>query len=271
VHEALELGPDEALVGLGESHTALDLRGRRRAMWAIDTLGLNTTELSYKPIPFWLSSRGYGCLVHRGERAVFDLGALSNVTLGLAVPAPEMDYFVFVGPPRTVLERYTALTGRAPVPPRWAFGIWMSRCMYRNRAEVEAVVEGMRARELPLDVVHVDPLWLRGRVDRLLDSCDYVWDEEAFPDPRGFVSWLRERGVRLSLWENPYVPREGEMFAEGQKRGFLALDPAGEPAAPTLNPDAAIVDFTNPEASDWIAGKHRPLLALGVACFKTDY
>src|SRR5438874_1828683 len=143
--------------------------------------------------------------------------------------------------------------------------------MYRNRAEGQAVVEGMRARDLPLAVIHVDPLWLRGRAARVLDACDFVWDEEAFPDPRGFVVGLRARGVRLSLWENPYVPRDGDAFAEGQARGFFATTPEGEPAAPTVNPDAAVVDFTNPEAAAWWAAQHRALLDLGVACFKTDY
>ena len=67
VHEALALAPDEALVGLGETYHGLDLRGRRRLLWAADTFGLNTTDLTYKPLPLWLSSRGYGCLLHRPE------------------------------------------------------------------------------------------------------------------------------------------------------------------------------------------------------------
>src|SRR5262249_26874752 len=258
VHEALELAPDEAIVGLGETYTGLDQRGRRRVIWATDTFGLNTTDLAYKPIPFWLSSRGYGCLLHRPERAVVDCGAFSNVTLGVAVAAPEMDYFVILGTPREVLWRYTDLTGRAPVPPRWAFGVWMARCMYRDRAEVEVVVESMRARDLPLDVVHLDPLWLKGRVHRLLDACDFVWDEEAFPDPRGFVAWLRERGVRLSLWENPYVPRDSALYAEGKARGFFALAPDGAPAASTTNPEGAAVDYTNPAAAACIAPRLPP-------------
>ncbi len=271
VHEALALEPDEAIVGLGETYTGLDQRGRRRVIWTTDTIGLNTTDLAYKPIPFWLSSRGYGCLLHRPEHAVIDCGAHSNVTLGVAVDAPEMDYFVFLGTPREVLARYTALTGRAPALPRWVFGVWMSRCMYRDRAEVEQVVDQMLAHALPLDVVHLDPLWLRGRAQRLLDACDFVWDEEAFPDPRGFIAGLRSRGVRLSLWENPYVPRDSALYAEGKAHGFLALAPDGEPAVSTTNPEGAVVDYTNPDAAAWIAARHRPLLDMGVACFKTDY
>jgi len=147
----------------------------------------------------------------------------------------------------------------------------MSRCMYRTRTEAEEVVEGMRARDLPLDVVHLDPLWLRGCAERVLDACDYEWDTDAFPDPPGFVRWLRERGVRLSLWENPYVPRDSPMFDEGKARRFFALAPDGEPAVSIHNPDGAVVDFTSPEAAAWIAAKHRPLLEMGVACFKTDY
>ncbi|NIP98396.1 MAG: alpha-xylosidase, partial [Akkermansiaceae bacterium] len=102
-----------------------------------------------------------------------------------------------------------------------SFGVWFSRCMYRTRAEVEEIAERLRQLGVPADVMHLDPLWLTARLTHPWDGCDFVWDEEAFPDPEGFVRWLDERGFKLSLWENPYVWTDTDMYREGEERGYL--------------------------------------------------
>src|SRR5439155_1687185 len=140
--------------------------------------------------------------------------------------------------PKEIISRYAELTGRATVPPRWSFGVWWSRCMYRNREQVEGIVERLRELDIPGDVVHLDPLWLKGRKDKRLDGCHFEWDEDAFPDPQGFVDWLGERGFKLSLWEIPYVYNDSKMAREGEANGYFARDPDGGPATP-LAPGAA--------------------------------
>jgi alpha-D-xyloside xylohydrolase len=272
-HESFALEHDEHLYGLGERFGPIDLRGQRVVFWTRDARLTNTTGASYLNIPFFMSSRGYGVFVHHASKTVFELGFPSALTGSFRVEDPYLDYFLIYGPhPKQVLNRYHQLTGRSPVPPLWSFGVWMSRCMYRDRPQVEAVVERMRELGIPMDVLHLDPRWLKARQDHSRDGCDFVWGEEAFPDPEGFVRWLRERGVRLSLWENPYIWRDTEMFREGEEKGYLVRMPDGTPAPSLENvAEAGIVDFTNPEAARWWQDKHRPYLRMGVPTFKSDY
>lgn len=272
-HETFSLAVDEHLYGLGGQFGAFDKRGQRHVSWLREAYGTNTTPVAYMEVPFFQSSRGYGIFVNHGERITYELGHPSTVSGSFAVDAPVLDYFLIAGPdPATLLYRYTALTGRPALPPRWSFGVWMSRCMYRNRAEVEEVVTRMRALDIPLDVIHLDPAWLESRRTRPIDGCDFEWDHEAWGDPAALIDWLRQRGVRLSLWENPYLWRDCDMFTEGAARGYLVAGPDGAPASPIEYPgQMALIDYSNPEAIEWVKEKHRRWLRLGVAAFKSDY
>jgi alpha-D-xyloside xylohydrolase len=274
-HEAFELEPDEHLFGLGQQYGALDKRGQRVVSWSREVGGTNTTNLTYHNTPFFWSSRGYGVFLHHSSRAVYELGFPSTVTGAFRVDDPYLDYFLIYGPePKQVLARYGDLTGFAPLPPLWSFGIWMSRCMYVDRPQVEEVVETARALGIPLDVIHIDPRWLEARKRHQRDACDFEWDHAAFPDPEGFVRWLAERGVKLSLWENPYVWKDTDMYREGAEKGYFALGPDGAPMPSLENPpeiENVVTDFTNPETVRWWKDKHRPYLRMGVALFKSDY
>lgn len=272
-HESFELDTDEHLFGLGEQYGPLDKRGQRLISWSRDTMGTNTTSVTYLNVPFFLSTRGYGVFVHHASKIVYELGFPSAVTGSFRVDDPYLDYFLIYGPgPKQILARYADLTGRAPLPPLWSFGIWLSRCMYMSRLEAEEVVERARELDIPMDVLHLDPAWLAVRKHRRRDGCDFEWNHEDFPDPEGFIRWLAERGVKLCLWENPYVYRDTDMFREGIEKGYFARLPDGRPSPSQDNPaENVVTDFTNPQAVRWWQDKHRPLLRMGVAVFKTDY
>lgn len=272
-HETLALRPDEQLFGLGESFAALNRRGTRVVSWHRDPHGTNTTPLTYLNVPFFFSTRGFGVFVNHTSRIVYELGFPSQIACSFRAEDPYLDYFVIYGPhPKEILARYWQLTGRGVLPPQWSFGLWMSRCMYRDGEQVQGVVERLRELDIPLDVVHLDPRWLEQRKHRERDGCDFVWDREAFDETEAFVGWLHDRHVRLCLWENPYVWRDTPLYEEGRRRGYFALGPDGEPAPSMDNPrDAVVVDFTNPEAARWWQDQHRPLLRAGVAAFKADY
>ena len=122
--------------------------------------------------------------------------------LGITLEDEALDLFLFSAP--TAKQRlfdYTALTGRAERPPLWAFGYWMGRCRYHSSREMLQVGRRMRQERVPADVLHLDPDWLV--VDRL--NTDFIWNEKRFGDRRRFINDLRGLGLRLSMWELPYL------------------------------------------------------------------
>lgn len=267
------LTPDEHLYGLGERFTRLDQRGEHITLWNTDAWG-TTGEASYKYVPFVQSSRGYGLFFHTSTATTMGLGTPSQRSATVSVAEPSLDLFmVFGAQPKEILGEYTRLTGRATMPPRWAFGVWLSRCRYNTRAEVEGVAERARAEAIPCDVLHIDPAWLE--LPNL--SCDFAVNETAFPDLAGMIRKLGERGFKISLWELPYVASNARHYREALEAGYFLRDEQGEAisadfgAAPADGRTHAVLDFTNPAARAWWQNRHRPLLQAGVAVFKTDF
>jgi alpha-D-xyloside xylohydrolase len=124
--ESFHLQQDEHLFGLGEKFTPLDKTRQRIVCWTMDAFG-SASERSHKNIPLLVSTRGYGLFLNTGRRSTWDLGTESCQSYTLAVDGPYLDAYLIYGPtPAKVLERYTHLTGRAPLPPRWSFGVWLS-------------------------------------------------------------------------------------------------------------------------------------------------
>jgi alpha-D-xyloside xylohydrolase len=267
---SVDLAPDERIYGLGEQFRGLERTGQETELWHAEPLGTET-ERAYKNVPFHLSTRGYGMLVDTTARATYDLGASSTASGTVAVEEDALSVVLFGGPSfADVLETYTAYAGRPPRPPKWSFGVWMSRLGYESREELESVAARLREEELPTDVLHLDPFWMRER-----HSTDLVWDTEQFPDPEGMIDGLHDDGFRVSVWENPHVPVGTEAFAEAAAEGYLIEDGTGRAYVMdrTCQGDyrGGLVDFTDPDAVDWWQERHRDLLATGVDAFKTDY
>jgi alpha-D-xyloside xylohydrolase len=264
------LSPDEKIYGAGEQFVEFDRRGRELDLWHEEPLGTET-ERAYKNIPYHLSTNGYGLLVDTTARVHYDFGKSSTASGSISVSDDEFAFVFFYGPDfRDVIRRYTAVTGRPDRPPKWSFGTWMSRLGYESREELEAVAERLREEEIPSDVLHLDPFWMRENC-----SCDMEWDTEQFPDPEEMIARLRADDFRLSLWEHPHVPVGTDAFAEGVREGYFVTDGTGSPYVMdnTCQGDyrGALVDFTDPAAVEWWKDKHRRLLEQGVAVFKTDY
>ncbi len=288
VRASFRLRPGERIYGLGEKFTRLDKAGQELVTWTVDALG-STSERSHKNVPFLWSSHGFGLFADTGARVTWDLGVTSVQSWTFEAEAPALEMYVFHGPrPEKILAAYTALTGRAPAVPVWSFGLWLSSGgTYRDQASIEALLESVERHRLPADVIHIDPWWMRWR-----KYCDFEWDRRAFPDPEGLIRRIHGLGLRLCLWEHPYVSVESGLFDYGKSKGYFALKPDGEvyvidyglSLAPrpdgrvrlagkteTWNAPAAIIDLTDPDATAWFKDLHRPLLRAGVDVFKTDF
>ncbi len=116
-------------------------------------------EYMYKPIPFFLSSNGYGMFVHTSAPLTFDFGKYFDAHNVIYSGDENLDIFMFLGEPKDILSEYTALTGRSPVPPLWSFGFWMSRITYNSEDQVRQVAQQLRSHRVPADVIHLDTGW----------------------------------------------------------------------------------------------------------------
>lgn len=268
----LELAPGERILGFGEQFGPLVKNGQRLRLRVEDALGTGT-GLAYKPVPVWHSTTGYTGFLNTGAAVVADVGHSRPSVLSLSAPDDMLDAYLVVGPsPSRRLASYTALTGRGYVPGPWAFGLWMGRCRYQNAEQMLEVARTMREHAVPCDVLHCDPDWLI--LDRL--NADFLWNTERFGDRAEFIKLLAAEGVRLSLWELPYLDPLSSRYAEAAERGFLAVDDRGEPVTieKTPTPDGrrrGLVDFFNPDARLWWQSLHSDFLDDGVAVFKTDF
>lgn len=264
----LALGVGEYIYGLGERFTPYVKNGQNVDIWQAD--GGTSSEQAYKNIPFHLSSRGYGVFVNHPGKVSYEIGSESVGQVQFSVEDQSIEYYVVAGPtPKEVLRRYTALTGRPALPPAWSFGLWLttSFCTPYDEETVTSFVDGMAERDLPLSVFHFDCFWMRE-----YQWSDFRWDPEVFPDPEGMLRRLRERGLKVSVWINPYIAQRSGLFAEAADAGYLVRRPNGDIWQWDLwQPGMALVDFTNPAAREWYADQLRALLDQGIDSFKADF
>jgi alpha-D-xyloside xylohydrolase len=268
IREQLALGVGECVYGLGERFTAFVKNGQAVEIWNRD--GGTSSEQAYKNVPFYLTNRGYGVLVNHPGRVGFEVASEQSSAVNFSVAGESLEYLIFYGPsPKEVLEKYTALTGRPALPPAWSFGLWLTTSFITKYDEetVTGFIRGMAERGLPLSVFHFDCFWMRE-----YRWCDFEWSRDEFPDPAGLLRRLKEHGLRVCVWINPYISQRSALFAEGADRGYLLRKPNGDVWQTDLwQPGMGIVDFTHPGAAKWFAEKLRALQDLGVDCFKTDF
>jgi alpha-D-xyloside xylohydrolase len=268
VVERLDLHPGDAVYGLGERFGPLVKNGQSVDIWNND--GGTATEQAYKNVPFYVTNAGYGVFVNHPGLVSFEVASEIVTGTQFSVEDQELEYYVIHGPsPKEILTRYTALTGRPAKVPAWSYGLWLSTSFTTDydEATVTSLVEGMAERDLPLSVFHFDCFWMRE-----FNWCDFEWDPRTFPDPPGMLKRLRERGLNVCVWINPYIAQRSPLFAEGKEKGYLVRRQDGSVWQWDMwQAGMALVDFTNPHARDWFAGHLRRLLDMGVDAFKTDF
>jgi alpha-D-xyloside xylohydrolase len=257
---SFQLSPGEKLYGCGESFTRLDKRGQKLVLWTYDAYSAQTPNM-YKPVPFFMSSRGYGVFVHTSAPLTLDLGASYNEAGTIYLGDDVLDLFFFFGSPKEILSEYTAITGRASLPPLWTFGLWMGRETYSSEKETRAVARKLRENRIPSDVIHLDTGWTE-----VPNRCDFEFSKSRFEDPEKMLSDLREDGFRVSLWQLPYFNPNNKLHEELVEEGYAVLSAYGKPPV-----DDAVLDLSNPDAVRWYGEKLAHLLRMGVGVFTADF
>ena len=266
---SFECKADECFAGTGERFTKMDLSGHTFFLKNQDGQGVNNRR-TYKNIPFYLSSRMYGTFYHTCAHSKLSLAHVSTRSVEFLSDQAMIDAFIIAGDSvEEILRGYRDLTGYPSMPPLWSFGIWMSRMTYFSADEVDEICDRLRAEHYPCDVIHLDTGWFR--TDWL---CEWKFNEKRFPDPKGFIHSLKDKGFRVSLWQLPYVAEDAEQIDEARENDYIApltKQQASEGSNFSALDYAGTIDFTYPKATEWYKGLLKNLLDMGVVCIKTDF
>jgi len=260
VAASFTLSPGEKIFGLGENFKGLDKRGQKVVLWTDDANGVQN-EAMYKPIPFFMSNRGYGMFMHTSSPITCDIGKNFNGVNTLMIGDEALDLFVFLGEPKDILNEYTNLTGKAAMPPLWSFGLWMSRITYFSEKDGRNVAALLRQNRIPSDVIHFDTGWFETDW-----RCDYAFSKSRFDDPAKMIKDLNDMGFKICLWQLPYFVPKNKLFPEIIEKGLFVKNNKGN-----LPYEDAVLDFSNPNTVDWYQNKIKGLLEMGVGAIKVDF
>lgn len=277
------LREDEHVYGFGEKTGPLDKRGNKLggvayAMWNSDTYGYgDATDPLYASVPFYIvlrKGRAHGVFLDNPYRTSFDVGKEDPGLLSFGATGGELDYYLIDGPsPKTVLERYTALTGRMPLPPLWALGYHQCRYSYYPESKVRFVARNFRERRIPADVLWLDIHYQDG-------YRPFTWDPERFPDPGRLIGDLAAEGFRTVVIVDPHPKKEpgARGFDEGVAGGHFVTRQNGSlfeapvwPSQAEKDPGPSVFpDFARAATRRWWGGLHEGLVKLGVAGIWND-
>ena len=265
-HLSVDIG--EKLYGLGERFTPLVKNGQSVDIWNED--GGTCTEIAYKNIPFYLSSKGYGVFVNDPGPVSFEICSEQVSRAQMCVPGEKIDLMVIGGGSmKGALSNYCALTGYPALPPAWSFGLWLTSSFTTSYDEktVTGFVDGMKERDIPLSVFHYDCFWMKEN-----EWCNFEWDKAMFPDPASMLKRMKDKNLHICVWINPYIGQKSPLFREAMERNYLLNRPNGDVWQwDRWQSGMGLVDFTNPDACRWYQDKLRALVRMGVDCFKTDF
>ena len=260
INPVFTLTADEMIFGCGESATGLNKAGQKVNLFVTDPQGPETDQM-YKPIPFFMSNRGYGMFMHTSAPVPCDFGATYIGLNKMFMGDENLDLFVFFGEPKDILDEYTDLVGKPGMPPLWSFGTWMSRITYFSEKEGYDVAANIRKNKYPCDVIHFDTGWFD--VDW---QCDYKFSENRFQNPQQMLKDLRSQGFHVCLWQLPYFTPKNRYFSELIEKDMYVKNGNGE-----LPYEDVVLDFSNPETVKWYQDKLAGLLNIGVSAIKVDF
>lgn len=270
--EKFDLHPHEAIFGLGEKFMKLNKVGQTIDLNMANGHGV-TTPRSYKNIPFFVSTKGYGVFFNHSSRMTLWVGSMSATDIQIATEDDFLDYYVILGDIKQILSQYTDITGKGVVPPKWTFGYWQSKISYTSADETLDIARKLRENKVPCDVIHLDTYWFKKEW-----YCDLEFDKTRFPDPKAYMAELAKMGFKISLWQLPYIPQGSQLFNELEAVYGFVKNKEGNIYTGSFDlryfataGRVGCIDFTNPKAVQIYQKWLRKLFKLGVKVIKTDF
>lgn len=223
----------EQLYGFGLNFQTVHQRGKILNLH-VDHYGGRDNGRTHAPVPFYISSQGYGVLINSARYLTVYAGsgvrkdspnapvakdrnmdktwtsAPYSDAVSILVPAPGAEIYLFAGPTlMDVIRRYNLFCGGGTLPPRWGLGFTQRTKKLYTADDVKKEADEFEQRGFPLDFIGLEPGWQSKAY-----PCTFEWDAIRYPDPAGFVKEMADKGVRINLWTNPYVSPESKIYKE---------------------------------------------------------
>lgn len=268
-----QIESDEHFYGFGERTGFLDKLSECKTNWTTDALDYGSlTDEMYQAIPVFIALRpglSYGIFLNSTHWSQFDLGASQPGVWQMLTRSTELDYYIIYGPePAQILTTYTELTGRIPLPPKWALGYHQCRWSYESEAVVQELAQEFRRRHIPCDVIHLDIDYMQGyRV--------FTWSQKRFPQPQQLIDALKHDGFHVVTIVDPGVKYEPEadyqVFDQGLENDYFVRKADGKLFHGYVWPEKAVFpDFLRTDVRQWWSQQHTALTNIGVAGIWND-
>ncbi|NVO21118.1 MAG: glycoside hydrolase family 31 protein [Bacteroidetes bacterium] len=261
----------EKFIGLGEKTGNLDRRGEGYTNWNSDVPGYPVNQDPiYASFPFYIGIHdlvSYGIFLDNTFRTNFNFGASNNRYSSFGADAGEMDYYFIGGNSVSrIIENYSWLTGRMPMPPLWGLGFQQSRWSYFPDTEVLDLAKSFREKKIPLDVIYLDIHYM--------DAYKiFTWHPERFSKPKSMIDQLKNMGVHTAVIVDPGIKVEDgyKAYEDGKKQDIFLKYPDGTLYTAQVWPGwCNFPDFTNPAGRKWWGDNFKGYVDNGVEGFWND-
>ena len=273
VHVWKHMPPDESYFGLGDKPGPMNRRDHAYTMWNTDFFGWQESDDPlYKTIPFFIGLRkgtAYGVFFDNTYRSNFDFGKESRDYFSFGAEGGELNYYFFVGPePKKIVEEYTALVGRTPLPPLWSLGYQQSRYSYYPESQAREIVQALREKKIPADAIYLD-------IDYQQGYAPFTINRTYFPTFEKMISDFRAEGMRTILITDLHIkkdPGHGYYpYDSGMKQDVFVKNPDGSVYVGKVWPgDSVFPDFTLTRVREWWGSLYTNFVDMGVAGFWND-
>lgn len=259
------LQPEEKLIGGGQRVLGMDRRGHRMPLYNRAHYGYTTeSNQMYFGLSAVMSNKKYALVFDNSASGYMDLGKTESTIMQFEAVSGRTSYLVIAGNDYPhLIDKFTQVTGRQPLPPRWALGNFASRFGYHTQQETQQTVDKFLAEDFPLDAVVLDLYWFGPDIKGHMGNLE--WDKQAFPEPEKMIRDFQKQGVDTILITEPFVLTSSKKWDEAKANNALAINHAGAPKTFDFYfGNTGLIDVFSPTGQSWFEKTYQQLFKQGV-------
>jgi oligosaccharide 4-alpha-D-glucosyltransferase len=261
-----KLTTNEKLVGGGQRVLGMDRRGHRMPLYNRAHYGYGTeSNQMYYGLPAVMSDKKYAVVFDNSASGFIDIGHSDKQVLSFSAMGGRTAYLFVAGDSYPqLIDNFTQLTGRQPLPPRWALGNFASRFGYQSEKETRETVQKFIQQDFPLDAVVLDLYWFGPDVKGHMGNLD--WNRETFPTPEKMIEDFRQKGVNTIVITEPFILTTSKKWQSAVANNALATQSNGKPYVyDFFFGNTGLVDVFSDAGQKWFSQAYSQLFAQGVA------